>query len=269
MNKPPSPMSVTAKQKVFELLQGDPTPKKLNAALHELAKWRARLLENTLIAQDGETVSAGPFKGMIYGIKDAEVSRVTRLIGAYEQNLAPLFEQIIADAPPLIMDIGCGDGYYAVGLARLLPNSIVWARDIDEDALDRCAELAAANFVSDRVKIGGKLTHADFDICRAQNTTILCDIGGGEDSLLDPERAKGLRRADILVEVHESVHPRLTDRLATRFEDTHHISLLDRGFTSDSLPDWMAGMSDLDRLLAVWEWRKAPTPWLWMQRKAA
>ena len=39
------------------------------------------------------------------------------------------------------------------------------------------------------------------------------------------------------------------------------------GQTSDSaLPDWMAEMSDLDRLLALWEWRTGPTPWLWMEK---
>jgi hypothetical protein len=33
------------------------------------------------------------------------------------------------------------------------------------------------------------------------------------------------------------------------------------------LPEWMEGLSDMDRLLALWEWRTGPTPWLWMQRR--
>jgi hypothetical protein len=27
----------------------------------------------------------------------------------------------------------------------------------------------------------------------------------------------------------------------------------------------MQELSDLDRLLALWEWRSGPTPWLWME----
>lgn len=269
MSKPPSPLSVGTKQKVLELLDGDPTPQKLEAALRHLSKWRVKLLENTLIAQNGTTITAGPFKDMIYDVPASEGGRVPRLLGAYEKTLTPIIESIIAAAPPLIIDVGCAEGYYAVGLARRLPDSIVWARDTDEIAQERATALAASNHVSNRVKVGGRLTHADFDICRAQDTTVICDIEGGEDALLDPDRAKGLRRANILVEVHENMVPGLTERIANRFAQTHYITELGRRFDSADLPDWMAGLGDLDRMLALWEWRNGPTPWLWMQCKAS
>lgn len=269
MSKPPSPLSIAAKERVLELLAGDPTPQRLDAALRHLAKWRAKLLENTLIAQNGTTITAGPFRDMIYDVAASEGGRVPRLLGVYEKTLRPVIEQIIADAPPLIIDVGCAEGYYAIGLARRLPDSIIWARDTDQAAQEKTSALAASNHVGARVKVGGKLTHADFDICRAQETTVICDIEGGEDSLLDPDRAKGLRRANILVEVHENMIPGLTQRLHDRFSQTHRITEYGRSFDSADLPDWMAGLGDLDRLLALWEWRNGPTPWLWMQRKAS
>jgi hypothetical protein len=269
MTKAPSPLSIATKAEILRLLEGDPTSEKLSDALHVLAQWRARLVENTLIAQDGETVLAGPFEGMLYQGSDGSAqSRTPRILGTYEQALTPVFAQIIADAPPLIIDIGCGDGYYAVGLALALQQSTVWARDADETAQDQCAALAKLNHVHGRVKVGGKLTHADFDICRAQHTTILCDIAGSTDSLLDPERAKGLRRADILIEVHQDAQSNLPEIIADRFKDTHHIQIFTQSFSSQSLPDWMAGLNDLDRLLALWEWRTSPTQWLWLTRKA-
>jgi len=268
MSKPPSPLSIDTKQKVLAMLDGDPTPHKLNAALRHLSKWRVKLLENTLTADYGTTITAGPFAGMTYAVAATEGGHVPRLLGVYEKALIPVIENIIAAAPPLIIDVGCAEGYYAVGLARRLPDSIIWARDNDVAAQDRVAALAEMNDVATRVKVGGQLTHADFDICRAQDTTIICDIEGGEDALLDPDRAKGLRRANILVEVHENIAPGLTARLADRFAQTHHVTELGRAFDSDDLPDWMAGLADLDRLLALWEWRNGPTPWLWMQRKA-
>jgi hypothetical protein len=269
MKKPASPLSVAAKEKVLQILAEEPSPQALNAALRHLAKWRAKLLENTLVAQEGTTIKSGPFAGMIYNVVASEGCRVPRLLGCYEKTLGPIIETIIGAAPPLIIDIGCAEGYYAVGLARRLPNTIVWARDADKIAREKCVALAATNDVGGRVKVGGQLTHADFDICRAQDTTIICDIEGAEDGLLDPQLAKGLRRADILVEVHENVHPNLTTHIAERFEETHQISVIQRSFSSDALPDWMDGLSDMDRLISLWEWRAGPTPWLWMQRKAA
>lgn len=265
--KKPSPLSQETKDLVLERLQGEPSPESLNKALYALAQWRARLLENTFDAESGPIVRGGPFEGMSYEAKTSDRCRVPRLMGTYEAALHPVIEEVIATAPPLIIKIGSAEGFYAVGLAMRLHNSIIWARDANETARDKCTALAEANGVAGRVKVGGKLTHADFDICRAQHTMIFCDIAGGEDSLLDPDRAKGLRRADVLVEVHEAHFPGRTERLMERFQPTHHIRLIESRFNSDSLPDWMKGLSDLDRMLALWEWRETPAHWLWMQRK--
>ena len=247
-----------------ETLSGDIGAKQLEEAMLRLARWRARLLGNTVLAQSGSTVAAGPFAGMVYDVLPEDETRVPRLLGCFESTLAPVIEAICASDPRLIIDVGAGEGFYAVGLAMRLPLTTVWARDSNRAALELCEHLAETNGVAGRVKTGGKLTHADFDICRAQHTVVLCDIEGGEDALLDPDRAKGLRRADILVEVHEDIRPGLTDRMIARFEATHDIRRFDRHASTDALPAWMEGLSDLDRLLALWETRPAPTPWLWM-----
>ena len=43
--------------------------------------------------------------------------------------------------------------------------------------------------------------------------------------------------------------------------------VIGRALDASGLPDWMESLSDLDRLIALWEWRSGPTPWLWMTRK--
>jgi hypothetical protein len=55
--------------------------------------------------------------------------------------------------------------------------------------------------------------------------------------------------------------------LAARFAPTHTVTRLDRQLDASTLPAWMEELSDLDRLIALWEWRGGPTPWLWMQHK--
>ena len=261
-----SPLTTFATETLRRIAAAPPDPANLAAALRHLAKWRAEVVANTIVARSGTKVRSGPFAGMDYAVRASEGTRAARLLGCYEASLAPVIEAIIARAYPLVIDVGCAEGYYAVGLARRMPASRIMARDESPKAQALCRQLAALNGVADRVEVGGRMEHADFAICDAQPTLILCDIEGAEADLLDPAVAKGLLSADILVEAHDVVQPGLADLITSRFAATHHIARLGRQISGD-LPDWMESLSDLDRLLALWEWRGGPTPWLWMQRK--
>ena len=262
----PSPFAIATTQTLRQLAAQEPDNAHLAAALRHLAKWRADLIFRTLVARSGTQVLSGPFQGMSYALRAAEGSGSARLLGVYEASLAPVIELIIQRDYPTVVDIGCAEGYYAVGLARRMPGSRIIARDQSTKARDLCRQLAALTGVADRVEIGGRMDHADFDLCTAQKTLILCDIEGGEADFLDPTAAPGLIRADILVECHDVVRADLTDLLTRRFLPTHHVARIDRQLTA-TLPDWMEELCDLDRLIALWEWRSGPTPWLWMQAK--
>ena len=243
--------------------------KNLEQALRLLSMWRSTLLANTIIAKDGVTVQAGPFAGMTYVGAGSEGSTASRLLGTYETSLHPIVAQITRTDYQQIVDVGCAEGYYAVGFARLMPHVQVLAHDLDPVARQKCAELARMNGVADRVQIGGEIGHADFDICARAKTLVICDIEGAEAQLLDPALAKGLQSADVLVEVHDCFTPGLSAKIAQRFAATHDVQLIHRAQTAQPLPEWMDSLSDLDRALALWEWRMGPTPWLWMVQKSA
>lgn len=262
---PPSSLTLAATTGLRRLAEKDPDPATLAAALRHLAKWRAELVANTIAERMGPVIAAGPFQGMTYAVRAAEGSRAARLLGVYEASLAPVIETIVARAYPLVIDVGSAEGYYAVGLARRMPGARVLARDADPRARTLCQDLARQNGVADRVEVGGTMTHADFAVCAAQPTVIICDIEGAEADLLDPALAPGLVQADILVECHDVLSPGLTDRIAARFAATHKVTRIGR-LLDGRLPDWMETLSDLDRLIALWEWRGGPTPWLWMSR---
>ena len=263
---PPSSLTLAATHGLRQLAARDPDAATLAAALRHLAKWRAELVANTIADRMGTTVQAGPFTGMTYATRASEGSRAARLLGVYEASLAPVIETIVATAYPLVIDVGSAEGYYAVGLARRMPASRVLARDDNPQAQTLCRQLALQNGVEDRVTIGGRMDHADFAICTAQPTVLICDIEGAEETLLDPALAPGLLHADILVECHDVMRPGLTDLIAARFAASHTVTRLDRQLDAN-LPAWTEEWSDLDRLIALWEWRSGPTPWLWMTRK--
>lgn len=267
MTETASALTKAVTAQLAALLDGPPETRRLEAALRLLAKWRSQVLDNTVVARAGQVVAGGPFKGMLYDVPAAEGARAVRLLGAYESGLTPVIEGIIARRVPQVIDIGCAEGYYAVGLARRMPDTVVHARDTSPAARVLVARLAEANGVAPRIRIGDAMAHSDFSLCEQADTVIICDIEGAEDGLLDPVAAPALRHADILVEVHEGMVSGLTDRIAARFAPTHRVTRLGRVLADDLLPDWAEALGDLDRLLLLWEWRAAPTPWLWMERK--
>lgn len=267
MTQPPTALSDAIDQSLARIATQAPGPARLEAQLRQLAKWRSIILGNTLAARQDGRIAHGPFAGMLYPVEASEGGRAPRLLGAYEASLHPVIETVIARAYPQVIDVGCAEGYYAVGLARRMPGTQVHARDTDPKARALVQTLAEANGVASHLHISGEVTHADLALCANAPTFILCDIEGGEGALLDPTVAPTLTEADLLVEVHEGFRPGLLATLTTRFQPSHRVTRIDRALRPDLLPPWAEGLSDLDRLLLMWEWRASPTPWLWMERR--
>ena len=238
----------------------------LNNSLRLLSKWRSLLIQNTLIQNEGTKVLQGPLAGLDFIESSAEGCHVAKLIGSYEQPLHPHIRKALSGPYRKIINIGCAEGYYAVGFAVVMPQLISLAYDTNLNAQKACRELAKKNGVSDRVEVGGLFTSADFATYENEAALIFCDIEGGEEELLDPISAPALRNLDIIVESHECLRPGITKKLISRFEPTHSVELIedDGSRQLDGLPDWFKSLSHLDQLLAIWEWRSGPTPWLVM-----
>lgn len=240
----------------------------LMRTLRLLAKWRSQLLANTLIAREGPRVLNGPFAGMIYGQWQTEGSLAARLLGSYESELHPAILEAADAGFEAVIDIGCAEGFYAVGFARLIPGAEVHARDVDETARRLCAELARANGVQDRLRIGGAFSGEHFAGFEGRKTLVFIDAEGVEDELLDPEAFPALQAMTVIVETHEHERPGVIGRLTERFSPSHTIERIDQGPKTTPLPAWFGELGHLDQLLVVWEWRAQPTPWLVLRPKA-
>lgn len=241
------------------------TPAALEATLRLLAKWRSQRIDEAMVARHGTVIQAGPFKGMRFVGKTSEASVSPKLIGSYESELHGLIEEIVAAGYDRVVDIGCADGYYAVGFARRIPAATILAFDINPVARDNCAALATANHVADRVSVGGEFKGEDFSGFAQGRTLVLLDAEGAEEHLLDPEAFPGLRRLSVLVECHDCLKAGLSALIAKRFEPTHSVRLIRNDLAALAIPPWLTTASHLDQLLAVWEWRIGPTPWLYLQ----
>lgn len=178
------------------------------------------------VERHGLDVLHGPFTGMRYRDDLDAGDLVAKLAGTYECELQPAFGEWIAAGVAHVIDVGCAEGYYAVGLARAMPQATVHAYDIDEAARSRCAALAAHNGVGDRVRIGGECTPATLLSFPEQGVVLLSDCEGYELTLLDPAAAPRLRRWPIVVECHDFLDPSISATIAERFAATHDVEVV-------------------------------------------
>jgi hypothetical protein len=245
-----------------------PSMAELNEMLRLLGRWRARALARTYIAREGARVFGGPFAGMTYLTDVAEGALIPRLLGVYESELHPHIEAAAAAGVDVVIDVGCAEGYYAVGLARRLPGVTVHAHDTSKIAQQACRELAALNGVSDRVIVGGELGPEDFQAFAGRRALAIVDVEGAEVDLLRPDASPALAQMTVIVETHDLYRPGALAALAERFAPSHDIVRVDQQPKLFEMPWWLKELAHLDQLLAVWEWRAAPTPWLVMTPKA-
>jgi hypothetical protein len=244
-----------------------PSVDHLTRFLRILGMWRSQMLANTYVARQGGKIHQGLFAGMEYLTRAAEGALMPRLLGTYEDELHPYIRAFAAQGLDCVIDVGCAEGYYAVGLARLMPEVTVHAYDISEQARKACATLAAHNGVTDRVTIGAEFTPEGFEAFAGRRVLVWLDAEGAEDDLLRPDISPSLARMNLIVETHEMFRPGVLDRLMERFSPTHDIVRVDQQSKVVDMPGWMKDLSHMDQLMAVWEWRLGPTPWLVMTPK--
>lgn len=243
------------------------TPAYLNNLLRHMARWRVSLLGNTFARKHGLTIYAGPFKGMEYLDHSTEGCLLPRLLGCYEAELHNDLRAFVTEGIDTIVDIGCAEGYYAVGLARLMPSARVHAYDTDPAARKSCLGLAVKNGVQDRIVLGETFTGDLFEKFADRRTLVMIDTEGFEEELMRPDRWPALKRLNIIMETHPEAHSDIVATMRERFSASHDITIRMTGPRAVELPPWLLRQNHLDQLLAIWEFRTTPTPWFVMRPK--
>jgi hypothetical protein len=214
------------------------------------------------IAKD--IVISGPFKGMqlTREVSWPDGNIGTKVLGCYEQELHQFLEEEIIRLSlferPCIVDIGCSEGYYAIGLARRLPKAIVWGFDNNKEALritQIASELNDVKVIVDDNDIWGAMEFADL---------VICDCEGAELEYLDPGEYPGLKETTILVECHDFGRP-ITKTLTERFDETHEVELIAEGPRDPNQFEFLRTLPSLLRWLAVSEGRPCMMWWLIMK----
>lgn len=186
-------------------------------------------------------------------------------------QLAPVIEEIVGQRFARIINVGAAEGYYAVGVARRIPDAVVHAFEMDARVRSLLGATAAANGVGDRVLIQGKCEPADQRdrLASAERVLVICDVEGSESVLLDPDLIPQLASAHILVELHELMHHGITELLRTRFQGSHRIEQIwDETRSAQDYPFrtfYTRLLPHRFLLNAITEKRSERQSWFWMR----
>jgi hypothetical protein len=174
---------------------------------------------------DSLTVLNGPFKGLKYSSLDSVGSSIyPKILGSYERELHKSLYEIFSEDYTEIIDVGCAEGYYAIGMARKFDNAKIYACDIDKRVQELCSKAAILNDVSDRVEIGAEVTPAllgSFEFTK--KGLIICDCEGFEIELFNSHNIENLKQCDLIIELHDFINIKISGDLKKLFSKTHDI----------------------------------------------
>lgn len=215
-------------------------------------------------------VLGGPFAGLKYPARHAIGSELApKLLGFYEWELQPIIAECCRRPYERVVDIGCAEGYYAVGLARCLPSATVYAFDIDPAGIRLCREMAELNAVAPRVITASACdAQALVSLVSAGRTLIVSDCEGFEGDLFTSDVVPALARHDLLIECHDFLRPGITRELRERFEGTHAVVAV-TSIPDDRKPEifssvGLAPFTRDERLRLLAEHRPGEMVWLYM-----
>jgi hypothetical protein len=183
-------------------------------------------------------VRGGPFAGLRYVGESPSPQIGPFLLGLGEMEIWPFVRRLLAGEFDAFVNVGATEGYYAVGLARFsrIPRVISYEGSRLGRILTRF--MARKNGVAGRLEVRGLCDPALLADALAPfaRPALLIDVEGYEEALVDPARVPALRRATMIIELHEHQRP-MADLLRPRFAATHEIEeIWTRPRTLDDLP---------------------------------
>ncbi|MEM8897555.1 MAG: class I SAM-dependent methyltransferase [Bacteroidota bacterium] len=178
-----------------------------------------------LIGGAGEVLN-GPFKGMRYPMEESVCSAYfPKIIGSYEKELWENLESLLEKQYNSIIDVGCAEGYYAVGLGLRQKEAHIYAYDTDELARSMCEKLSQENGLGEKLTIKGELTEQELSSFPFEgNSLIICDCEGFEKKLFTPTSIENLTGSDLIIETHDFLDSEISGRLTALFQKTHNIT---------------------------------------------
>lgn len=217
--------------------------------------FRVRLVSQMVADLTDFQVRGGPFAGLRYVRRAIGSLYAPKLLGTYEQELAPIFNDL--NPYTTFIDIGCAEGYYAIGAAYAAPHLRVVAVDTNTDVRGVLDELAELNGVADRLEFHAGFDRAACGDLEPAKTLVLIDIEGTELELLPELLATDLVGATFVIETHVVKGESTGNQIAKTLEPGHVIERIAQAPRAPELIPDIRELNQFERFLCVWEGRNA------------
>jgi hypothetical protein len=213
----------------------------------------------------------GVFQGMKYSSFTAFGSELyPKLLGSYELEIQEAITELTQTSFDVVVDVGCAEGYYAVGFALQNPNTLVHAFDLNESAQQECLAMAKCNKVADRVRVESYCdSYRLVELSKTgRSGLILSDCEGFERHLFSEGSAIALKSWHLLIETHDFASSGVTEWLSQLFKNTHNIrtfaALPDEDKVNEYQFDEIKGLDRRIQHMLLTEKRPAGMKWLYM-----
>lgn len=245
----------------------------MSEALHQYVQWgwqrKGELLDLIYERTEGK-VYQGPFKGMSivrkYSWGDGDTAG--KLLGIYENELYPAINHLTKELDfDLVLNIGCAEGYYGLGVAINLPNTLCALFDINPTAIAICRENARANNINNvQFNTDCSVENIRSYLKTSKRPFVIMDVEGHERVLLDLEVIPELSKTTVIVESHDCNIPGTTDLIVDRFKETHDVYTIPQGAKNPYI-DILFDLCDNDKMLLCCESRPSTMTWAVMVPK--
>lgn len=235
---------------------------------YEKSKQNHQAAEINLFAFfDDKVVRQGFFKGLKYlNFESFGSSIFPKLLGSYEIELMPVFNSIKNNNYKNIVDVGCAEGFYAIGLALHFKNATIYAYDIDNKALELCAKLAENNNIRDQIILRALCaTETLNELNFKSHSLVICDCEGYERVLFDASNFESLKHTDLIIELHPFYAEDVKEYLISLFKLSHYCSIVSSRDSNRKIHDFknnLQGLNKMEQLKAVEEGRPFTMEWL-------
>lgn len=195
--------------------------------IQKLNEKRAQMDKTLQKLFSSKEVLNGPFKGLKYPNFYAHGSSLySKFLGTYENELNDVWERLKKAEFDKIIDVGCAEGYYAVGFCKLFPFTKVEAYDIDQIARNACDSLAKTNNVTN-LEIKEFFGPEDVKLLdESSKNLLIVDCEGFEFELFTERNVSHLKNSTLVIELHDLVNQRISPHLKSLFKNSHNIELV-------------------------------------------
>ena len=198
---------------------------------HVLVRKCEKILSKFDYSQIGDEVLSGPFHKMKYDVSAGSYCSAfyPKILGSYEFELHGKIGDLLESKNySIVIDVGCAEGYYAIGFALLTKKkgTKIFAFDTSEEAIRLCNRLKDLNNIENLTLKNSFFDNATYLNLKKTNpgpSLLFMDCEGYEIDFFSNISLDDYMETDFIIELHDFLNFGTAFNLQEKLKFTHDI----------------------------------------------